>query len=610
MNHHPAARLSAVHSPTVCPFCSCGCGLYLLQAQGRLNGVSPSAHHPLSHGCLCARGWAAHEATLWGNRLTEPMVHRRGALRPATWPEALDEAAARLARLRDAGRAIGVIGSGRATTEDNFMAALLARAALQSPHLGVFPGYWSSELAEAALAASAGLDEAIATADLVLVVEGDLAESHPRIASNVLHAARRGARVATIGLAPSRLTEFATSHLPLRAQDPLYTLDAVLSAFHAEYRDDLTLDVLHVADWLHASARTVMLVGATAPDAALFTLLMRSCQVLAREARALGATVRVMPLPPRANSMGAWWAGVTPDRLPGGTALEDPGGRELMRALCGRPASAVTGMTLSDIIGSAAGMVVLADDVVGHARRVHRAAAALAALDTLVVLDAFHTHASREAHVVLPVAAFGETGGSFFGIQGGSQPTPPCVNPPAGARPAWEVLADLARRLGSAYAPAGVDEVHASIEAFAVRHSALGSRPLAATRRPTAEVRQVSEETREPAVEGFVLTLDGGFDWGADVLISASPTLRREHTSRVKHWPRGAVTMGSDDAAALKLRDHARVRIRSSTGAADTTVSVRPGLERRTLLVPYALRGHFHNVLGDNIAVAVELSIA
>jgi hypothetical protein len=52
------------------------------------------------------------------------------------------------------------------------------------------------------------------------------------------------------------------------------------------------------------------------------------------------------------------------------------------------------------------------------------------------------------------------------------------------------------------------------------------------------------------------------------------------------------------------------VRVRSSTGVADTSVSVRTGQERGTLLVPFALRGHFHNVLGDNIAVAVELSSA
>jgi predicted molibdopterin-dependent oxidoreductase YjgC len=65
-------------------------------------------------------------------RLTEPLVREDGALRRATWDEALDRAAAGLSRARDqhGGRSIGVFSCSKSTNEMNFLAQKLARAAL------------------------------------------------------------------------------------------------------------------------------------------------------------------------------------------------------------------------------------------------------------------------------------------------------------------------------------------------------------------------------------------------------------------------------------------------------------------------------------------------
>ena len=65
-------------------------------------------------------------------RLTEPLVRDGGRLRPATWDEALDRAAAGLASARDTygGRSIGMFSCSKSTNEMNFVAQKLARAAL------------------------------------------------------------------------------------------------------------------------------------------------------------------------------------------------------------------------------------------------------------------------------------------------------------------------------------------------------------------------------------------------------------------------------------------------------------------------------------------------
>jgi predicted molibdopterin-dependent oxidoreductase YjgC len=64
-------------------------------------------------------------------RLTEPLVREAGVLRPATWDEALDKAAAGFRRIidRHGGDALGIFSCSKASNEMNFLAQKLARVA-------------------------------------------------------------------------------------------------------------------------------------------------------------------------------------------------------------------------------------------------------------------------------------------------------------------------------------------------------------------------------------------------------------------------------------------------------------------------------------------------
>jgi predicted molibdopterin-dependent oxidoreductase YjgC len=60
-------------------------------------------------------------------RLLTPMVRDRGALRPASWGEALDRAAEGFRRHLPAGDAIGFFSCSKATNEVNYLAQKLVR---------------------------------------------------------------------------------------------------------------------------------------------------------------------------------------------------------------------------------------------------------------------------------------------------------------------------------------------------------------------------------------------------------------------------------------------------------------------------------------------------
>lgn len=68
-----------------------------------------------------------------GSRLTQPLVRDGGALRPATWDEALDRAAAGFAAHR--GRAFGMFSCSKSTNEVNYLAQKLTRAVMASNNI-------------------------------------------------------------------------------------------------------------------------------------------------------------------------------------------------------------------------------------------------------------------------------------------------------------------------------------------------------------------------------------------------------------------------------------------------------------------------------------------
>jgi formate dehydrogenase major subunit len=67
------------------------------------------------------------------HRLTQPLVRDGGRLRPATWTEAMERAAAGFARARERGpNAFGMFSCSKTTNEMNFIAQKFTRVVMGS----------------------------------------------------------------------------------------------------------------------------------------------------------------------------------------------------------------------------------------------------------------------------------------------------------------------------------------------------------------------------------------------------------------------------------------------------------------------------------------------
>lgn len=117
---------------TICPYCGCGCGMYLEVLDGEVIGVLPGVSHPISQGALCIKGWNAHEFISSDKRLKKPLMKKNGSVSEVSWEEAINSTAKELKRVRDkyGPDSIAVLTSAKCTNEENYLLMKLTRAVL------------------------------------------------------------------------------------------------------------------------------------------------------------------------------------------------------------------------------------------------------------------------------------------------------------------------------------------------------------------------------------------------------------------------------------------------------------------------------------------------
>ena len=629
--------------PTACPFCSCGCGLYLLTRDGRPVGVAPSESHPISGGKLCARGWSAHEATLWGNRVTQPLLNRNGKKEPVSWNEALDHVAERFKEFVTAGKLIGVLGSARATNEENYLASRLARAGLHSNNIDfsyrsvVGPLLAGVQQVCGGLAPSIRLSE-IADSQAVFLVEGNLAETHPRAASQVLRALENGAHLITVGYRRTQMARLAELHLQLKPGNETPVINGLLAAmldldlqgptraagieaFRRELKQvERGAEMRQAAEWIANANRAAFLIAAGEGQADQLRDRAARFAALAAISGHLGRSGSgVLLLVARNNTRGAWDMGVSPDRLPGHDFLDISRSRQRMEDLWDTKLPVDEGLSAEALLQKASGLIVVADDPPSAVPRRQDAMAAMGRIEFLVALDAFVTPTTRAAHAVLPITAITETDGTFTNIEARVQKLRAAGNPPGEARTGWQVLAELCARFEKGASYGSASDVLREIGQAAPPYAAIvrelskdgwGGSMLDSSYSPNFVLQPpkfVGGEKLTSDERPYLLMRDGTFEWKRDPLVSYSPTLSRDCRSEQKLFPNGFVEISQDDADLLQLSGGRRAKLSSVHGEAVVSVLVSTEVEPGMLIVPYGFRDRVFNLLGTDALAAVSV---
>jgi formate dehydrogenase major subunit len=481
----------AAWTRTTCPYCGTGCEMNVGVANGRIVGVKPVLDAPVSKGHLCVKGRYAYGFNDAPDRVTDPMIREGGRWKKVGWDDAIYFAASALQRIvtRDGPSAVGVLGSARATNEENYLTQKFARVVLGTNNVDCCARVCHAPSAagmKATLGTSAATNsfDDIERAKTILICGANPTENHPIVGARIKRAARAGTKLIVIDPRRIELAEYTDCHLQLRPGTNVLLLNAMACVIVEEG----LIDDAFVRERVNGWDGFRDFVGTFRPEAVAATcgvdadLIRRAARLYATAKPAmtfhgLGLTEHVQgtdgveclvnlalltgnvgcagagvnPLRGQNNVQGAAHMGCEPASLTGGTPL--PLARAAFEDVWHATLPDAPGLNLMQMVDAAKAGQLKAMWAIGYdiALTNPNAAAtrtALESLELLIVQDLFLNRVSEFAHVFFPAASSFEKDGTFMNGERRVQRVRKVLDPPGQARPDWKIICDLARAMG------------------------------------------------------------------------------------------------------------------------------------------------------------------
>ena len=402
---------------SVAPHDSLGSNLVVQVKGDRVMRVLPRENEDINECWLSDRDRFSYEGLNAPERLTAPMVKRDGRWEQVEWPVALEVVARELKR---AGGSLGALTTPQATLEEMHLLQKLARG-LGSDNVD-FRLRRADFSADGDLAGVPWLGMKVAeleSLDRILVVGATLRKEQPLLAHRLRLAVKKGAQFNLVNPVDDDLLMPVASKAIIAPDAMPEVLGQVVKAL-AETRNEAVPAALaavavgeparRIADSLTSGRNAALLLGNIAERHPQAAQLHRLAQEIARL-----AGVRIGFFGDGPNAVGGYIANARP-RAAGLHAA----------GMLAHPLKAY--------------LVLHAElDLDTHDARA--AVAAMQGAEFVAALVSYrHETAAEYAQVLLPVAPFTETAGTFVNAEGRVQSFQGVVRPLGEARPAWKVL--------------------------------------------------------------------------------------------------------------------------------------------------------------------------
>jgi NADH-quinone oxidoreductase subunit G len=384
---------------------SLGSGLAVQTKDNRVLRVLPIENEDIKECWLSDRDRFAYEGLNSDERLTRPMIRKDGQWQETDWQTALEFAANGLRHIANGAGAsqIGALASGNATLEELHLLQKLVRG-IGSDNID-FRLRQSDFSADGKMQGAPWLGMSVADisrADRLLIVGSFLRKDHPLLAARIRRAVKRGAQ---------------------------------LNIIHSS-DDDLLMNVAHksiVAPAALADALDKVAKGVVAKDSGDIAGSLLSGE---RVAVLLGNFAQQHPQAARLQALAQQIATATNGKFGFLTEAANTVGGHLVNAVPG-----AQGMNAAAMLATPRKAYVLLNvEPELDCADPQQAMAAMQAADLVIALSAYKHRATEYADVLLPVAPYLETSGTFVSAEGRVQSFKGAVKPQGEARPAWKVL--------------------------------------------------------------------------------------------------------------------------------------------------------------------------
>lgn len=483
------------NTQSICPHCAVGCNIIIGHRAGTIRRIMPRENNAVNEIWICDKGRFGHHFVGSAERLTRPLVRKKGELVEVEWVEALETVAQRLRTIRDAHGpdAVGGISGDRVSNEDLYVFQRFMRTVIGTNNVDHWREPW--DLMPDELVASFGVGSGtnlmdLGAGDAILLIGADPEEEAPLLMIRLKQASERGAHLVVANGRPTKLARFADRDLRVRYGAEVHLalgllrvvldeglLDADFVAQRVEGLEELrsqlaSLDLASAAQatglseevlWetAHSLAGAENLIVVYGREAMLSGAGRQLVRALANLLLVTGHVGRanngLLPVLRHNNSHGAADMGVHPLWLPGYMPVEDAQARGHYAAVWGVELPATPGLDAQAMLnGGVRALFLLGTDPVAERPDL---AARLRAMDFVVVQDVLRTETAQQADVVLPAAAFAERDGTFTNTERRVQLFRKAFDPPGLAHPDWALLTDLAHLLGQPFPYGDVEDV-------------------------------------------------------------------------------------------------------------------------------------------------------
>lgn len=414
---------------SVSPHDGLGSNLIVQVKSNEVMRVLPLENEAINECWIADRDRFSYEGLNSAERLKQPMIKFDGQWHETDWETALNYVVKGLNGVSaDHGKdSIGFLTSPHSTTEELYLAQKLARAfGVESIDYRLRRSDFAADAAKQGAEWLGSSISDLAAAKSVLVVGSTLRKEQPLLTSRLRSAAKKGSELNIIHVADDELLIKINAKLivsPLALVNGFaQVLKAVVEIKGGETSVDLSAvqvsaEARRIAESLSGAETAAVVLGNVAQHHPAFSQLLAVAQEIARLS---GASFGV--LSEAANSVGAELVGALPQGAGANAA-----------AMIAEPKKAY---------------VLLNTEVEFDSYNPQAAVAAMKQAATVIALTAFKGQGLLDyADVLLPIAPFSETAGSFVNMEGKLQSFNGVVRPLGEARPAWKVLRVLGNML-------------------------------------------------------------------------------------------------------------------------------------------------------------------
>ena len=481
---------------TVCTYCGVGCSFEIWTKGRHILKVEP-AHGPANGVSTCIKGKFGWDYVNSPDRLTKPLIRERDGFREATWDEALTLVARRFAEIKAATGpdSLAFISSSKCTNEESYLMQKLARAVIGTNNMDNCSRYCQAPATTGLFrtvgyGGDSGSISDIEQAGLVVIIGSNTAESHPVLATRVKRSHKlRGQKLIVSDLRENEMARRADVFLHPRPGTDLIWLSAVTRYI----LENGLADQAFIDKWVNGAAEYLKSLEP-------FTMEMASqrtglpIETLTKVARmiaeadgvcvlwAMGVTQHTMgsdtstaisnlllatgnymkpgtgayPLRGHNNVQGASDHGAMPNYFPGYQKVDDP----VIRAKFEKawnvtlpPKPGLDNHLMIDAIhdGRLKSMYVFGEEMSMVDSNANYVGDALSKLDFFVMQEIFFSETCRFADVILPASPSLEKEGTFTSTERRIQRLYRAMEPLGESRPDWEIIQDIANRLGAGW---------------------------------------------------------------------------------------------------------------------------------------------------------------